>query len=452
MTTVLDEFVPCPVFRPGDTGYAEEVTGFNLAAPHTPDVVIAADGPDAVVTAVRWAGDQGMPIAVQATGHGANLPMDGGLLISTRRMNRVSVDPATRLATVAAGATWRDVLAAGAPHGLAGLNGSSTGVGVVGYTLGGGLPVFGRAFGWASELVRAMDVVTADGVLRQVDADHEPDLFWALRGGKGNVGIVTSMTVELLPLRNFYGGSVYFDGACAPDLLPAYVAWTAGLPEQMCTALQLLRLPPFPDIPEPLRGRFVVQLCVAWPGDPAEGERLVAPMRAAATPVADLLGMLPSTEVDRVFQDPEHPVPASEGSLLLRELPDDAVATMLQLAGPGADTPLLAVAIRHLGGALSRPAAVEDAICARDAAYLLQTVGILAGPHAAAVPAAGAAAAAAMAPWSTGRTMVNLHGTPGDAADRARCWTPATHERLRRVKGRYDPIDLLRFGHAVTPL
>jgi FAD/FMN-containing dehydrogenase len=393
-----------------------------------------------------------MPVAVQATGHGANLPMDGGLLISTRRMNRVSVDPAARLATVAAGATWRDVLAAAAPHGLAGLNGSSTGVGVVGYTLGGGLPVLGRAFGWASERVRSMDVVTADGVLRRVDADREPDLFWALRGGKGNVGIVTAMTFELLPLRRFFGGAIYVDGDRAPELVPAYAAWTAGLPDAMCTALQLLRLPPFPDIPEPLRGRFVVQVCVAWPGDPAEGERLLAPMRAVAEPIADLVGELPYTEVDRVYSDPEHPVPAAEGSLLLRELPDDAVATMLQLAGPGSDTPLLAVALRHLGGALSRPAPVADAICARDAEYLLQTVGILAGPHAAGVPAATAAAQVAMAPWSTGRTMVNLHGSPGDAADRARCWTPETHERLRRVKGRYDPADLLRFGHAVAPL
>jgi FAD/FMN-containing dehydrogenase len=414
--------------------------------------VVAADCPADVVSAVRWAADHGVPVAVQATGHGANLPMDGGLLISTRRMSSVTVDPHTRLATVAAGATWRDVLAAAAPYGLAGLNGSSTGVGVVGYTLGGGLPVFGRAFGWASERVRTMDVVTADGVLRQVDADHEPDLFWALRGGKGNVGIVTSMTVELLPLATFYGGAIFFDGEHAPEVLAAYAGWTAGLPDAMCTALQLLRLPPFPDIPEPLRGRFVAQVCIAWPGDPMEGERLVAPMRAVAPPIADMVGEMPCTEIDHVYADPEHPVPAAEASLLLRDLPDDAVATVLELAGPGADTPLLAVALRHMGAALSRPSPVEDAICARDAGFLLETVGILAGPHAAGVPGAAAAVQAAMAPWSTGRTLVNLHGTPGDAADRARCWSPETHERLRRVKGRYDPADLLRFGHAVAPL
>jgi hypothetical protein len=451
MTGTLDQITPCPVLRPGDPGFADEVAGFNLAHPHEPDVVLAAGSTEDVVTGVRWAGEQNMPVAVQATGHGANAPMDGGLLISTRRMNRVSVDPGARTATVGAGATWADVLRAAAPHGLAGLCGSSTGVGVVGYTVGGGLPVLGRAYGWAADRVRSMEVVTADGVPRHVDAGSEPDLFWALRGGKGNVGIVTSMTLELLPLRRLYAGSIYVDGRHAPALLRAYAEWTATLPDSLCTALQLLRLPPFPDIPEPLRGRFTVQLCIAWPGDPAEGERLVAPMRAVAPAIADLLGEMPYAELDRVFQDPTHPVPAEEGCLLLPGLPDGAIDTLLELAGPAASTPLLAVSLRHLGGALSRPPATEDAVGARDAAYLLQTVGVLAGPHAAEVPAATASARSAMAPWSTGHTFVNLHGTPGDESDRARAWPAETYARLRRVKGRYDPDDLLRFGHAVRP-
>ena len=296
-----------------------------------------------------------------------------------------------------------------------------------------------------------MEVVTADGERRRVDAEREPELFWALRGGKSNAGIVTSLTMELLPLTSLYAGSAYFDGAHAPALLRTYAEWTATLPEHMCTALQLLRLPPFPDIPEPLRGRFTVQLCVAWPGDPAEGERLVARMRAVAPPIADLIGELPYTEVDRVFQDPEHPVPAAEGCLLLPGLPEGAVDTLLELAGPGAQTPLLVIGLRHLGGALARPPAVEDAVGPRDAAFLLQMVGILAGPHAADVPSAMSAVRSAMAGWSTGRTFVNLHGTPGDADDRARAWPSQTYERLRRVKAQYDPADLLRFGHSVPP-
>jgi FAD/FMN-containing dehydrogenase len=451
VTGILDEIIPSPVLRPGDAGFAEEVTGFNLANPHEPDVVLAAGSAADVVAGVRWAAEQGMPVAVQATGHGANAPMDGGLLISTRRMNQVHVDPASRRATIGAGATWREVLHAAAPHGLGGLGGSSSGAGVVGYTVGGGLPVLGRAYGWAADRVLGMEVVTADGVLRHVDAESEPDLFWALRGGKGNAGIVTSMTFELLPLSRIHGGGLFFDGSHAPALLRAYAAWTATLPDAMCSALQLLRLPPYPDIPEPLRGRFTVQLCVAWPGDPADGDRLLAPMRAVAPAIVHLVGDLPYPELDRVFSDPEHPVPAAEGCLLLPGLPEGAIETLLELAGPGAPTPLLAVALRHLGGALARPPAVPDAVGARDAAFLLQTIGVLAGPHAADVPAGIAAVRSAMARWSTGGTFVNLHGTPGDDADRARAWPEATYQRLRRVKGRYDPAGLLRFGHAIAP-
>ena len=450
-TASLAELLDCPVFHPGDPGFAEEIAGFNLATVHTPDVAVGATSADDVVATVRWAAARDLPVAVQATGHGASAPVEGGVLLSTRRMDDVAIDPHARTATIGAGATWRDVLTAAAPFGLAGLTGSSTGAGVVGYTLGGGLPVLGRAFGWAADRVRSIDVVTADGELRTVGPDREPELFWALRGGKGNCGIVTAMTFELLPVGRIHGGPIVFPGAAAPDLLPAYAAWTRTLPEEMASALILLRLPPFPEVPEPLRGRFVVQLSVAWTGDAGAAGQLLAPMRAVAPAVLDGFGEFPYAEIDRVHQDPDHPVPAVEGSLLLETLSEDAVRTLLELAGPDSDCPLLLVGLRHMGGALARPAAVEDAVCARDAGYLLQTVGIPAGPHAAQMPAAVGSLLAAMTPHSTGRTLLNIHGRPGDAADRARAWTPEVHERLRRAKRRYDPANLFRSGHAVLP-
>jgi hypothetical protein len=452
LATPLEDMLGCPVFHPGRPGYAEEVSGFNLASSHTPDLVVGATSATDVVAAMRWAAERELPVAVQATGHGATAPIEGGLLISTRRMNDVAVDARARTATVGAGATWRTVLAVATPHGLAGLNGSSTGVGVVGYTVGGGLPVLGRAHGWAADRVRRMEVVTADGRLHRVDAATEPELFWALRGGKGNVGVVTSMTFELLPLTRIHGGGLVFPGERAAEVLAGYAEWAPTLPDTMSTALQLLRLPPFPDVPEPLRGRFVARLAVAHTGDAAEAERLLAPMRAVAEPMLDGVEELPYARIDEVYQDPDHPVPAEEGSLLLGGLSAPAIGTLLEQAGPGADPPLLLVALRHLGGALARGAAGDDAICARDAQFLLQTVGIPAGPRAAEVPGAVAAFLSAMEPHSIGRTFVNLHGRPGSEADRARPWTPEVHERLRRAKGRYDPADLLRYGHAVAPL
>ncbi|GGX32915.1 FAD-linked oxidase [Streptomyces malachitofuscus] len=440
-----------PVLRPGDEGYAEEVTGFNLSALRTPDVVVAATGADDVVTALRWASATGTPVAVQATGHGANFPVDHGLLISTARMTAVEVDPERRTATVAAGAKWRDVLAAAAPHGLATLNGTSTDAGATGYLVGGGLPVLGRAYGYAADLVRSFQVVTPDGRLHETDETREPELFWALRGGKGTVGVVTSLVTELLPLRTVLGGGLYFPGEHAEAVLAAWSEWTRTVPDHMCSAFAVLRMPPIPQIPEPIRGGFWARVAVAWTGDPAEGERLLAPIRAAAPLAVDWVEEMPYTDIDRVHLDPQDPLPARESCSLLRDLTPQAQRVFLDQVGPGASgSPLLVAQIRHMGGALARPARTEDAICARDAAHLLEAVAVLgAPPDAEAVERATASLHTAMSPYGTGRTMINIHGTPGDAADRARAWTPEVHERLRRAKETYDPSNLLRFGHTV---
>ncbi len=447
----LVESVRGPVLTSSDDGYSEETAGFNLATTHTPDVVVGATCADDVAAAVAWAAATGTPVAVQATGHGANVPVDHGLLLTTSRMATVAIDAEARTAAVGAGAKWRDVLDVAAPHGLAGLNGSSSDVGVVGYTVGGGLPVLGRAFGYAAERVRSLQVVTGDGRLRAVDSQQNPELFWALRGGKSNVGVVTSMVCELLPVARVYGGGLYYPGPYADRVLEAYAHWVATVPAEMCSAFAFLRLPSFPDVPEPLRGQFVARIAVAWVGDAPEGARLLQPMRRAAPMLVDTVGEIPYTDIDRVYEDPRHPVPAREGCSLLHELTPGAVAALLDQAGPGTACPLLMVQVRHMGARLAAPAAEDDAICARDAGFLLETIGILAEPHAGAVPAAIAVLHEAMRSHSTGRTMVNLHGTPGDEEDRARAWTPETHARLRRAKATYDPANLFRFGHAVTP-
>ncbi|WP_405586990.1 FAD-binding oxidoreductase [Streptomyces sp. NBC_01092] len=440
-----------PVLRPGDDGYADEVTGFNLAALHTPEVVVGATSADDIVTALRWATATGTPVAVQATGHGANFPISHGLLINTARMTDVRVDPAKRLATVAAGAKWRDVLEAAAPHGLAALAGTSTDAGAVGYTLGGGLPVLGRTYGYASDLVRSFQVATPDGTLRESDPDHEPELFWALRGGKGNVGVVTSMTCDLLPLTTILGGGVYYPGEHAEAVLRTWTDWTRTLPDEMCSAFTLLRLPPIPEIPEPLRGGFWARVAIAWPSDPAEGERLLAPIRAAAPVTVDTVEEMPYTALDRIHMEPQDPLPARESCALLRDLTPEALRTFLSQAGPEVpDYPILMVELRHLGGALARPARQEDAICARDASYILETVGVLTTPPTAeAIEQATTSLHEAMSPYGTGHTMINLHGTPGNTEDRARAWTPETLDRLRKDKSTYDPANLLSFGHTV---
>ncbi|HEU5006766.1 MAG TPA: FAD-binding oxidoreductase [Jatrophihabitantaceae bacterium] len=442
--------VSCPVYTPADPEYPAEIAGFNLAVTHTPAFVVAARTADDVAATVRWAAGAGLPVAVQATGHGANIAVDSGVLISTRHLDGVVVDAGDRTATVEAGAKWKHVLDASLPHGLVGLHGSTTDVGVVGYTLGGGLPVLGRTYGFAANLVRSFEVVTGDGVLRHVDAQHEPELYWALRGGKGNVGVVTSLTFDLVPTPQLYGGAIFYPGEHAPRLLAAYREWVRTVPEAMCSALVLLRLPPLPDIPEPLRGQFVVHLCIAFAGTAEDGARLLAPLREIAPAIMDTVAEMDYADVDHIFEDPDHPVPAKEGCTLLGELTEDAVAALLDQAGPDAHCPLVMVQLRHLGGALDRAPLVADAVTGRGAQFAVSAIGMLAPQVAELVPPAMASLLDAMAPCSTGRSMVNLHGTPGDDADRARAWDEPTYARLCRARATYDPAGLFAFGHAVS--
>lgn len=443
----LAEAVSGPVLAPGEPGYAEELAPFNLAVTHTPDVVVGAVDADDVAVAVRWAAERGLPVGVQATGHGATTPYTRGVVISTRRMQHLTIDPARRVARIGAGVRWRTVIDAAAPHGLAPLNGSSSDVGVIGYTLGGGMPVLGRTFGFASDWVRSFEVVTAEGVVRHVSADSEPDLFYALRGGKPAVGIVTEVQAELVPVAEVFGGAVFVDGSHAAAMLAAYRSWTATLPDTMTTALKFLRLPPLPDVPEPLRSRFTVQLAVAHVGDPREGERLVAPMRAVAPAIIDELRVMAYPEIDSVHHDPTHPVPVRERSGLFGELTDEAAAELVAAVGPEAQLPLLMVELRHLGGAMARR--VEDAVGPRDAAYSLLLLGVLAPEIAAIVPEALAATERRLARHLNGRTFANMHGVATSAEDLARPWPDAVGRRLAAITVGADPGHVFRFGHTV---
>lgn len=436
-----------PVFSPGDPGLAEEAACFNLAVTHRPAVVVAATCEQDVTAAVGWAARHGLPIAVQATGHGAVAPADG-LLVTTRRMRQVTVDPQRRAARIEAGARWSEVIEAAAVHGLAPLSGSSSDVGAVGYTLGGGLGLLGREYGFAADHVLALDLVTADGRLRHVTAATEPDLFWAVRGGQGNFGVVTAMEIRLFPVSTLYGGGLFFTGSSASDVLHAYRTWAPALPESAGSSVALLRMPPIEQVPEPLRGRFVVHLRFVHNGPAGEGEKLLAPMRAAGDVLVDHVGELPYQSGDSVHQDPKDPMPVWSDGTLLGSLDADTVDAVLHAAGPQTDVPLIMVEIRQLGGALSRPASPPNAVSGREGAYSLLVLGPLAPGLEEAVPAVGDAVLASVKPWATGTSQVNFLGatTPQRLAA---AWTPDVHARLSETKRAVDPANLFRFGHAL---
>jgi FAD/FMN-containing dehydrogenase len=243
---VLDAVITGSVHTPEDAEYAAHVTPWNLAVPLHPSAVVDARSAEDVAAAVRFAGAFGLTAGVQATGHGAIPGIAGQLLISTKGLDEVTVHP-EGWARVGAGVKWLRVVQEAAPYGLAPLSGSVTDVGVVGYTTGGGVGPMARSFGLAADKVRAFDVVTGDGVVRRATPTEHPDLFFALRGGKGTAGIVTAVEFDLVHLPTFYGGSVWFDGADAPRVIEAWRSWADELPEAGTTSFGLFQLPPMPS-------------------------------------------------------------------------------------------------------------------------------------------------------------------------------------------------------------
>ncbi|WP_372698633.1 FAD-binding oxidoreductase [Arthrobacter sp. JSM 101049] len=430
-------------------GFDAACRGFNLARQHRPEMVVVAASDDDIVVAVRHAARHDLRVHVHATAHGIGVPADGGLLINTSMLQDLSVDAERRTARVSAGVRWHQVIEAAAGHGLAPLNGSSPTVGVVGYTLGCGLGPMGRTFGFAADHVRGAQLVTAAGELLEVDADSNPELFWALRGGKCEVGIVTGLEFDLMPVRDVLGGAVFFPGDAAPVLLHAYAGWAATLPENTTTSIALLRMPDAEAIPASLRGRLSVHLRFVHVGSDTEGQALLAPMLGLCDPLGDMVGRMPYAAIGSVHQDPLDPSPVWDASTLVDGLPAEAIDALLATAGPDVEVPLLLAEIRQLGGALSRQPEQANAIGGRDAAFSVYVVGPDLPELHDVVESAGKAVLAAMEPWSTGHTQINFAGSDTTPESVRRAWSAESTQRLRTVKRAMDPDGRFRFAFSI---
>lgn len=440
-----------PVLRPGDEGYAAELAGFDLAVGQRPAVVVGATGAADIVAAVRHARAHGLPVAVQATGHGITVPADDALLITTRRADAVRVEPGDRTARVEAGATWRRVLHETAPHGLAPLAGSAPAVGAVSYTLGGGLGVLGRRWGFAADHVRRLDVVTAGGVLRRVTAAEHPDLFWALRGGGGNVGVVTEMQIGLVKLAEIYGGGLFFPGEDAGAVLSALLAAGRGLPDEVSLSAALMTFPALPGVPLEIRGRWCCHVRVSSSGAVGRCEEAIAPIRGAGTALLDTVGTMPVTAIGSIHNDPTTPRATTSRSLVLHRADADTVATLLRHAGP--QVPFV-VELRQMGGALRREPAVSNAVGHRSGAYTVYVT--TSHPHPSARSGAEGAAEQALLddlrPWSDGGALVNfLAGAHVTPADVRAAYEPDRWARLVEIKTAWDPHNVFRINHNVPP-
>ncbi|MFD9892938.1 FAD-binding oxidoreductase [Amycolatopsis sp. NPDC059027] len=441
--TTLTGQVHGPVFQPGQDGYTEEVAGFQTGVPSSPAVVVGATRPEDVAAAVRFAASHDLPVAVQSTGHGLVTGADGGVLISTRRMTGVEIDPATSTARAEAGVHWGAVITAAAEHGLAPLSGSAPDVGVVGYTLGGGFSLMGRKYGRAADQVRALDVVTADGELRHVTADTEAELFQALLlGGRDNFGIVTSLEFGLVPVTTLYGGGLYFGPEHLGDVLRGWRDWAATAPEEVTTSVAMVPMPDLPMVPEPLRGKHIAQIRIAYLGDADAGERLVEPLRAIGPRLIDSLTEMPFTKSGSIANEPPHPHAYRGDNTTTRELTDPMIDTILELAGPDApvETVLL---VDLLGGKL----ALEN-----DAArFTVRALSIVDSETAGEVKAAHGKLFTALRPWSTGKLLTFVYGEHDPHEQAPAAFGEPCLRRLTEVKAKYDPSNVFRLSHNIRP-
>jgi FAD/FMN-containing dehydrogenase len=401
---------------PGTDGYVRLGTPWNVAVASRPLGVAEVADADDVVAVVRWAGEHGVQVAVRSTGHGAADELDDTLLVHTGRLTELTVSPDGR-ARVGAGVQWAAVLEAAAPFGLAPLAGSAPGVGVVGFLTGGGLGPMARTYGVSSDLVRAFDLVTGDGVLRRVTADQEPALFWGLKGAKGALGIVTAVELDLVHQPTLLGGALFFDGADADRVLRTWATWCEDLPAEATTSIAIMRMPPMPGVPEPLAGRTTIGVRFAWTGDAEAGEAAFAPIRAVAPVVFGMVGVLPAAAMGVIHSDPVDPMPTSERAVMLSGLPEAAVDALLAVAGPAAECPQVVVELRQLGGAVASGSTADGSFSGRDIAFTLLAVGIAAGPVAEVTRVSAEAIATAMGPWDTGRQLPNF--APSTAPEQA---------------------------------
>jgi len=436
------------VVRPGDRNWDSARQAWNLAVDQRPAAVaFPADEAD-VASVVRYARAAGLRVAPQRTGHNA-VPLgslEDTIILRTDALQGVEIDAANRCARVRSAAKWEDLVPAASDLGLAGLHGSTGDVSVVGYTLGGGLGWYARKHGLAANRVTAVELVTAAGELVRADADNEPELFWALRGGGGNFGVVTALEFDLIEQAADYAGVLFFPWERADEVLHAWREWLPTTPDEITSVGRIMQFPPFPDVPEPLRGNAFALVEAVYLGGEDEGRELLAPLRALG-PAIDTFATVPPAAIAELHMDPPKPVPGVTGSRLLGELSPQAIDELLAVAGPASGSPLLSVELRQLGGALARSAPEHGAIDMLAGEYAYFGVGIAPAPEIAAANARQLdRVAETLAPYDAGRAYSNFTESNGGID---RFFDDETAARLRAVKADVDPDGLFQANHEI---
>jgi FAD/FMN-containing dehydrogenase len=448
-TTTLRSQIHGQVITPQDANYEQERLGWNRLVNQYPALIVIPASTADVCAAVRFAGESGLQVAVQSTGHGVTRPADGALLLVTAQLKNLRIDADAQTAWLGAGLKWGEVLEQAQQVGLAPLLGSSPGVSVVGYTLGGGYGWLGRKYGLAVDSVLAIELVDASGQVLTVSQDAHPDLFWGLCGGGSSFGVVTALQMRLYPVTEVYAGNLFYPPEMAGEVMQHYREWTAAAPDELTSSIVLMNFPPFPQVPEPVRGKSFVIVRGAYTGDMTAGEQLLRHWRDWRPPLMDMWGPLPFSQAARISNDPVDPMPSKHTGAWLHDMSDATIARLIRYTFvQGGPPPLVFIELRHFGGAVRRVPADENAFSNREAEFLLFSSAVTPSPEAYAdVSAYMTEMKAAIAPSLTGGEYLNfLEGAEArQKVDHA--FGAEKFARLQALKAKFDPAGRFISGY-----
>jgi len=449
----LEESLRGELIRPADAGYDEARAVWSGAIDKHPAAIVRCAGVADVRQAVEFARSQNLLVAVRGGKH--SLPgfstCDGGIVIDLSGMKGIRVDPAARTAQAEGGLTWSEFDHETQAFGLGTTGGLISTTGIAGFTLGGGIGWLMRSCGLTCDNLISADVVSADGELVHASADENQELFWGLRGGGGNFGVVTNFEYRLHPVGPvLMAGPVFYSGDRAEEIARFYREFCKDLPDEATTLLNLATAPPAPFLPESIHGKPVAVLIGVYNGPVAEGERVLGPMRDLGDPVADLMGPLPYVAMQGLL-DALYPAGGSNyfKAGYMEDLSDASISTLVKEHGT-VTSPMCELHIHHFGGAVGRVPGGDTAFGNRSAEFVLNVLGR--SPDATAFDEAvdwARGAYAALEPFTSGGTYTNFMSEGDDRLKEA--YGQEKYERLVALKDRYDPTNLFRLNQNISP-
>jgi FAD/FMN-containing dehydrogenase len=436
------------VIASGDAEYDQARTVFYGGIDRRPAVIIRVRDADEVARVIALARETGLPLAVRSGGHSVvgHSVVDGGIVLDLSDMRDLQIDVEGRTAWAEAGVTAGEYTTAAGAHGLATGFGDTGSVGIGGLTLGGGVGYLVRKYGLTIDDLLAAELVTADGQLLNVDADTHPDLFWAIRGGGGNFGVVTRFKFRLHQVDSIFGGMLFLPAT--PDVIASFMALAEAAPEELSAIANIMPAPPMPFLPAEQYGKLIIMAMLVYAGDVSEGEKVIAPFRALATPIADMVKPMQYPEIYPPEQAGYHPIAASRTMFVDHIARPEAEMILDHLKS---STGMMAVTqLRALGGAMARVPVDATAFAHRKSRIMVNVATLYERLEEKATHEAWAENFSSALLQSDGGAYVNFLGEDGEARIRA-AYPGQTWDRLREIKARYDPNNLFRLNQNILP-